>query len=211
MLVRNPEQAKRDRAQREKLIARLEEELEQLKHLDAGKHPKAVCTLRSHPTYGRYLRETKMGQLCIDRAKVKDEERLDGKYLLRTSDDTLTAVDVALGYKQLVEIESAFRTLKTTLELRPVYHRLDERIRAHVVLCWLALLLVRVAELRTGKTWPVIRDRLQRMHLGEFIVGNSKVLRRTETTDEQASILDAMRVCEPPTIFHKDLSEANTT
>ncbi len=211
MLVRNPEQAKRDRAQREKLIARLEEELEQLKHLDAGKHPKAVCTLRSHPTYGRYLRETKMGQLCIDRAKVKDEERLDGKYLLRTSDDTLTAVDVALGYKQLVEIESAFRTLKTTLELRPVYHRLDERIRAHVVLCWLALLLVRVAELRTGKTWPVIRDRLQRMHLGEFIVGNSKLLRRTETTDEQASILDAMRVCEPPTIFHKDLSEANTT
>jgi transposase len=211
VLVRNPEQAKRDRAQREKLIARLEEELEQLKHLDAGKHPKAVCTLRSHPTYGRYLRETKMGQLCIDRAKVKDEERLDGKYLLRTSDDTLTAVDVALGYKQLVEIESAFRTLKTTLELRPVYHRLDERIRAHVVLCWLALLLVRVAELRTGKTWPVIRDRLQRMHLGEFIVGNSKLLRRTETTDEQASILDAMRVCEPPTIFHKDLSEANTT
>ena len=160
MLVRNPEQAKRDRAQREKLIARLEEELEQLKHLDAGKHPKAVCTLRSHPTYGRYLRETKMGQLCIDRAKVKDEERLDGKYLLRTSDDTLTAVDVALGYKQLVEIESAFRTLKTTLELRPVYHRLDERIRAHVVLCWLALLLVRVAELRTGKTWPVIRGQI---------------------------------------------------
>ena len=57
----------------------------------------------------------------------------------------------------------------------------------------------------------MIRDRLQRMHLGEFIVGNSKLLRRTETTDEQASILDAMRVCEPPTIFHKDLSEANTT
>lgn len=206
VLVRNPEQAKRDRAQREKHLARLEEELAQLKHLDRGKHTKAVCALRSHPIYGRYLRETKKGLLRIDRAKVRDEERLDGKYLLRTSDDTLTAADVALGYKQLVEIEAAFRTLKTTLDLRPVYHRLDDRIRAHVVLCWLALLLIRVAELRADKPWPQIRDTLQRMHLGEFILGNASVHQRTETTKEQAAILAAMRVSEPPMFFNIDLS-----
>ena len=82
------------------------------------------------------------GQPHIDKAKVKAEERLDGKYLIRTSDDTLSPVDVALGYKQLYQVENAFRTLKTTLELRPVYHRLEDRIRSHILLCWLALLLV---------------------------------------------------------------------
>jgi hypothetical protein len=110
----------------------------------------------------------------IDRAKVQAEARLDGKYLLRTSDDTLTPADVALGYKQLVEVEEAFRTLKHTLELRPIYHRRDDRIRAHVLLCWLALLLVRVAEMRVEQglgqpySWDRIRIELQRMHLGTF-------------------------------------------
>lgn len=57
----------------------------------------------------------------IDQSKVKKEARLDGKYLLRTSDDRLSPEDVALGYKQLLEVEDAFRTLKSTLDLRPMY------------------------------------------------------------------------------------------
>jgi hypothetical protein len=93
------------------------------------------------------------GHPHIDKAKVKAEERLDGKYLIRTSDDTLSPVDVALGYKQLYQVENAFRTLKTTLELRPVYHRIEDRIRSHILLCWPALLLVRVMENQTGQTW----------------------------------------------------------
>lgn len=99
----------------------------------------------------------------INKTKIKTEEKLDGKYLLRTSDDTLSPEDVALGYKQLLEVEDAFRTLKTTLELRPVYHRLEDRIRSHVLLCWLALLLIRCAENKTKDTWRNMRDKLQRM------------------------------------------------
>jgi transposase len=76
--------------------------------------------------------------------------------------------DVALGYKQLMEVERAFRTLKTTLELRPLYHRKDERIQAHVLLCYLALLLVRISERETGETWARIRAVMKRCHLGEF-------------------------------------------
>jgi len=60
----------------------------------------------------------------------------------------LSPADVALGYKQLLEVKAAFRTLKQTLDLEPVYHRLARRIEAHVLLCWLALLLIRVAETR---------------------------------------------------------------
>ena len=90
---------------------------------------------------GRYLKDTKKGLPKIDNEKIREEEKLDGKYLVRTSDDTLSVEDVALGYKQLIEVEDAFRTLKTTLDIRPVYHRLSDRIRAHVMLSWLALLV----------------------------------------------------------------------
>ena len=129
---------------------------------------------------------------------MKAEEKLDGKYLLSTSDDTLSAEDVALGYKQLHEVEDAFRTLKTTLSLRPVYHRLEDRIRTHVLLCWLALLLVRVASVRTGQTWAELRRALERMHVGEFGSKDGRVLQRTETTPEQAKAFKTLKVKEPP-------------
>jgi len=162
-------------------VEQLRAELAQLKKLKGGPHTKAMCALRSHSVLGRYLVQTAKGNLRIDMSKVRAEERLDGKYLLGTSDDTLSAGDVALGYKQLIEVEAAFRTLKTTLELRPVYHRLDQRIRAHVLLCWLALLLIRVAELRTERTWPTLRTALERMHLGQFATPQGMVWQRTET------------------------------
>jgi len=79
--------------------------------------------------------------LRIDRGAVSSEAHLDGKFLLRTADPTMTAEDVALGFKQLLEIERGWRDMKTTLDLRPVRHRKEDRIRAHVILCWLALLL----------------------------------------------------------------------
>nr|WP_028581890.1 hypothetical protein [Desulfogranum japonicum] len=59
-----------------------------------------------------------------------------------------------MGYKQLIEVERAFRTPKSTLGLRFVYHTKDARIRSYVMLCWLALLLVRVVELEASMTWP---------------------------------------------------------
>ena len=108
---------------------------------------------------------------------------------------------MALGYKQLLEVEEAFGTLNSTLEPRPVYHRLEDRIRAHVLLCWLALLLIRVAESKTGQSWRNLRRVLQQMHLGEFVGKNGGVLQRTQTTPGQREILAALKVVEPPTIF----------
>jgi hypothetical protein len=109
------------------------------------------------------VRQQPSGRLVIDRAKVAAEERLDGKYLLSTSDPDLTAEDIALGHKNLLEAERGFRDLKSTLDLRPVYHNLEPRIRAHVLLCWLALLLVRVAERSTNLTWRRIAIELGRV------------------------------------------------
>ncbi|HUY23826.1 MAG TPA: hypothetical protein VMV09_00795 [Candidatus Saccharimonadales bacterium] len=79
---------------------------------------------------------------------------------MRSSDPSLTAEEIALGYKQLLQVERGWRDMKTTLELRPAYHRKEERIRAHIVVRWLALLLIRVAENRTQDTWRNLRHEL---------------------------------------------------
>ena len=136
----------------------------------------------------------------IDRAKVAAEERLDGKYLLSTSDPDLTAEDVALGYKNLLEAERGFRDLKSTLELRPVFHRLEPRIRAHVLLCWLALLLIRVAERRTGQTWRRIALELGRLHAVTLTGPPAPSSRPPSSPTAQAGILRACELTPPPRI-----------
>ena len=206
VLVYNPEQAKKDQATRERTLQKMEEALLSLGDQRGKAHKKAVCALLAHRTMGRYLRQQKNGVLQIDRARVKAEKHLEGKYLLSTSDDSLSPQDVALGYKQLMEVERAFRTLKTTLELRPLYHRKEERIQAHVLLCFLALLLVRIAERQTGKTWDHIRAMMERMHLGEFASRDGRILQRTELTHEQTNLLKLLNISPPPKIQKMDLA-----
>lgn len=207
VLVRNPQEAAKDKAKRDGIISRIEQELQAIGDLNGAPHTKAVCSLIAHPSYGRYLKTNQKGQPTLNRAKIKAEEKLDGKYLLRTSDDTITTEDVALGYKQLLEVEDAFRTLKTTLELRPVYHRLEGRIRSHVLLCWLALLLIRCAEVETKHTWRRMRRELQRMHLGEFQTADGRVMQTTEPTPLLKQLFRAVKVPQPPRILDICLKE----
>jgi transposase len=204
----NPAEADRDQAQRDDTITRLEGELERIAAArQKAKNPKASaahhraeCALRDHPTLGRYLRQTPTGRLLIDRAKIKAEQRLDGKYLLSTSDPDLSAEDVALGYKNLLEAERGFRDLKTTIELRPVFHRLEHRIRAHILLSWLALLLIRVAERQTSQTWRRITLELQRLHLVTLTGPTGTLQQTTRLTPTQQQILAAASVPAPPRI-----------
>ncbi|BBW98716.1 IS1634 family transposase [Geobacillus subterraneus] len=201
VLVYNPSEAERQRKERETLLESLKEELKGLRQLLNEAHHKATCRLRSHPSYGKYLRQLKDGTLRIDKQAVRDAEKYDGNYLIRTSDDTLSAEDVAIGYKQLVDIEQAFRTLKSTLELRPMYHRLEDRIRAHVLLSWLALLLVRIVEIRTHESWPNVRDECERLMLGHFSSKNGDLNQRTELTVKQAQFFAALGLEPPPKIL----------
>jgi len=202
ILVHNPEEAKKDQATRERTLKKIEEALKSIKEQTGPSHNKNVCALLSHRTMGRYLRQLKTGRIKIDKGKIKEEAHLDGKYIISTSDDTLSPADVALGYKQLMEVERAFRTLKTTLDLRPVFHRKDERIEAHVFLCFLALLLVRVAERRTNLAWDHIKAQMERLHLGEFFSKEGRVLQTTEPTSEQVNILKQIRISPPQRIRH---------
>jgi len=198
VVCRNVHEAARDRARRERALARIAEELAALERKrTADDRRDAEAILLAHPSLGRYLTRRR-GRLIVDQQKVRAEERVDGKFLLSSSDDSLAAEEIALGYKQLIEVERGWRTLKHTLDLRPVYHRTQERIRAHVLLCFLALLLTRVIEVETDKTWPTIRRELERVHLGEFRGSAGRVLQRTETTPAQHEILRALTIDEPP-------------
>ena len=211
VVVRNPQQAKRDKAIRGEILEQVEAEVKRLnaqwaeKKLHDG-HTKAVCALKAHKTKGRYVRELKSGQLRVNRGAVREAARFDGKYLISTTDPSLSAADVALGYKQLLDVERAFRTLKSTLELRPMHHRRPDRIRAHVLLCWLALLLVRVAETETGWTWERLRDELEQIHLVDFRSKDSRFQLASETTPTQREALSRLGI-RPP----KRLQEATLT
>jgi transposase len=123
-----------------------------------------------------------------------------------SSYEHLSAEDIALGYKQLLEVERAFRTLKSTLSLRPVYHSKDDRIRSHVLLCWLALLLVRIAEVETGNTWPKIRRQMQQLNLIEFFDKNGRILQHTELTPDQRHILNKLKIKPPKRVMKVDLA-----
>jgi hypothetical protein len=198
VVCRNPIEARRDQARRERALERIADELAALERKRSAEDRRdAEALLAAHPTLGRYLIRRR-GRLVVDQAKVRAEERVDGKFLLSTSDDSLSVEDVALGYKQLLEVERGWRDFKHVLDLRPVYHRKDDRIRAHVLLCFLALLLLRVAETQARDTWPTIRRELQRLHLGEFDGPAGRVLQRTEVTPAQRTILRALEIPEPP-------------
>src|SRR6516165_877405 len=196
----NPEAAERDAAVRARLLAQLGEMIKDSDKRTRTKRAELRGVISTKPGLNRYLRVTPGGLLRID-AAVKAEENLDGKYLLRTSDPTLPAEDIALGYKQLLEVERGWRDLKQVIDLRPVYHRKEQRIRAHVILCWLALLLIRIAETTTGVTWATIADELDLLTLGTF-TGPAGTFRQTaELTKTQRDLLAKLKIAHPKKII----------
>jgi len=188
VICHNPDGAERDAHIRAQLIAQLEELIAGSDTLPVMKRGELRGKISTKPGLNRYLRVTPGGLLRVDKAKIKLEANLDGKYLLRCSDPHLSAADIALGYKQLLEVERGWRDMKQILDLRPVYHRLEERIRAHVVLCWLALLLIRIIETTTGQTWHHIRRVLDRLHAVTFTGPTGTFRQRTDPTKPQTDL-----------------------
>jgi hypothetical protein len=193
----NPDAAGRDAAIRAELISNLGELIAGTGKLTVTKRAELRGKISTMPGPNRFLRVTPGGLLRVDKTKAKAEENLDGKYLLRCADPQLSAEDIAVGYKQLLEVERGWRDMKSVLDLRPVYHRLEERIRAHVLLCWLALLLVRVAENATGKTWPVMRRELGRIHLGTFTGPAGTFKQCTELSKPARDLLAKLSIDAP--------------
>jgi hypothetical protein len=201
VICHNPDQAARDQQVRANLVAHLEQLIAGSDTWTARRRDELVGSLKTKPGLRRYLRRTRSGLLRVDRTAITREQHLDGKWLLRTSDLTLTGEDLAAAYKQLIAVERGWRDFKGALGLRPVFHYREDRIRAHIQLCWLALLLLRVIENATGDTWRNLRHELDRMHLVTLATNAGQIAQRTTTTAGQQALLRALDLPEPPRIF----------
>ena len=140
---------------------------------------------------------------AVDEAALAQAELMDGKLLLVTNVDDLTPSEVVQRYKALADIERGFRVLKSEIEIAPVYHRLPERIRAHAIICFMALILYRVmrqrlrfanSDLSPEKALAQLR-RIQRhkvrINQAEPISGISTI------SAEQAKVLETLNIRKP--------------
>jgi len=198
VVCHNPDEETRQRKHRHKLITELEAELATMQAHPDGKHSKRACTLLTSSRYGRYLRETKRGKLRIDRAAIADAERYDGKWVITSNDDTLTAADLALGYKQLLRVEACWRQLKSGFHMRPVRHFRPWRIQAHVTISVLSLLLERIIEIRAGDTWRNVNAQLERIKVVEYDRADARVQQTSELRKETIALLAKLGVVAPP-------------
>jgi len=220
IICHNPAQATRDAATRTAHLDRIRTELERIStartkattalagattdkartklEAELAGHAKAECALRDNRALGRYLKQRPDGRLVIDTAKVTSEAKLDGKYLISTSEPHLTPAQIAVAYRNLLQAERGFRDLKSTLDLRPMFHRIEPRIRAHVLISWLALLLIRVAETRTNSTWNQLTTGLTRIHAVTLTGPAGTIIQTTELTDHQTAIYRACQLPTPP-------------
>lgn len=201
VLCHDPEAAERDGAIRARMLAHIEELIRDTDTLSSDMRAEKLrgFTVSRHGRH-RYLRVTDSGQFRVDMGVVKAEEQFDGKYLLRTSDTALSAADIALRYRQLLDVERGWRNMRQVLDPPPGDPHPDGAARADVVLCWLALLLARVTENACHDSWPRLRQELDRIAVGTFTGPAGTFRLRTEITDAQLEILTKLAIDPPPRI-----------
>jgi len=190
----NPDQAKKDAADRQAIVESLKEKLKQ-----------GDKALVGNKGYRKYLKQEKEGAVfSIDEQKMKAEERFDGKWVLRTN-TTYSPEQVAFQYKQLWMVEQAFRAVKSVLETRPIYHKCDDTIRGHVFCSFLALMLMKELLSRLevdGKSfeWDDIKRDLTALREVEITMDGDRYHLRTELRGCCFDILRAAGISVPPTL-----------
>lgn len=191
----NEREAKRDREIRETILNALPAELEAV---NSGKSP---CTILNHAIKKRLVRQLTTGRLVLNKGAIQRESRYDGKYVLRTSNMGLSSGELAQQYKNLFRVERAFRTLKSGLDLRPIYHRVEHRIKAHVFLCILAYTIARHAEVKTGMTWERISQISRRLQAIKISLKNGEIIRTSNVSDKLQQIVNKLDIKTPPEIL----------
>jgi len=188
----NEDQATKDRHDREAVVASLRDALS-----------KGDKSLVGNKGYRKYLRAGGK-QFAVDEDKIKEEARYDGKWVLTTNMD-ISPAEVALKYKQLWMVEDVFRSMKSLLDTRPIYHKCDETIRGHVFCSFLALLLRKELEDRLARRewkleWAdIIRDLDNLVEMEVSISGNGYVF-RGQTSGVAGKVFQACGVALPPTL-----------
>jgi DDE family transposase len=193
----NPEQVEHDRRQRAEIVSALREQLRQ-----------GDKSLVGNKGYRRYLKVEGDSHFVIDEAKLAEEARYDGTWVLRTNTELSTA-EVALQYKKLWMVEQWFRSCKSLLETRPIFHHRDETIRGHVFCSFLALVLRQELQARLAARgfrfeWADIMRDLERVHSVHVAQGSKHYWLRSELENTAGRVFQSVGVAVPPTVQEMD-------
>jgi transposase len=189
----NAEQVRKDQADRKAIVCALEEQL------SAG--PKSMV---GNKGYRKFLKSTG-SRFAIDHRKVKADARFDGKWVLQTDLD-LPAAEIALSYKDLWMVESLFRSAKSILETRPIYHKRDETIRGHVFCSFLALVLLKELygrlEARGWRNveWQRLKDDLEQLEDITVINAGRSFVIRSDLRGDAGKAIQAAGVALGPVV-----------
>ena len=188
----NPKEARKDQADREAILASLEEQLK-----------KGATSLVGNRGFRRYLKSEK-GAFSIDQEKVKLDARFDGKWVL-TTNTRLKAEEVALKYKELWQVEHLFRDTKSLIETRPIFHKCDETIRGHVFCSFLALVLKkelyrRLEAAGNNFEWSDIKQDLKSLQEVTLDEDGKRLAIRTQCQGTCGKVFQAVGVAVPPTM-----------
>jgi transposase len=197
IVCHNDEQARQDQADRDAILEQLREQLK-----------RGGTSLVGNKGYRKYLTAAQGGAFAIDEAKVKRDARFDGKWVLRTDTD-LPTEEVALRYKDLLLVEDAFRTAKSILDTRPIFHKCDDTIRGHVFCSFLALVLMKELQSRLALRgwrveWQQLRDDLDELQELTLPLGTKTFVIRTPPVGEAGRALQAVGIALGPSVHLAD-------
>jgi len=194
----NEEQRRKDAVDRQAIVEHLREQLK-----------RGEKSLVGNKGYRKYLIASGESRFVIDEKKIKSESRYDGKWVLRTNMD-LPASDIAVKYKQLWMVEDIFRTMKSVLETRPIYHKRTETIRGHVFCSFLALILRKDLQKRMESRgwkseWTDVRDDLDNLEEFHVATKGQQFIIRSRTSGEAGKAIQAAGIALGPAVrFEKD-------
>ena len=195
VVCRNLDEMKKDAANRATIVAALDRQLK-----------KGDKSLVGNKGYRRFLKNPQGDGFAIDRAKVEEDAKFDGVFVLQTNAN-LSPLEAMLVYKQLWTVERTFRTTKSLLDTRPIYHKLDETIRGHVACSFLALVLKKELEDRLAAvdkgaraSWPAVIADLDSLTETEVEQDGKRFLLRSAPRPGASLPLSALGVALPPTM-----------
>jgi len=199
IVCHNEDQAKKDRADREAIVAALHDQLR-----------RGAKSLVGNKGYRKFLKTRSGGGFEIDEAKIESEARFDGKWVLQTDTD-LTATECALKYKELWMVEQLFRSMKSIIAARPIYHQSDQTICGHVFCSFLALVLLKELQARlTARGWQVewqrVRDDLDALEEITIRTRGRTFVIRSETQGDAGKAIQAAGVALGPIVRLEDPS-----
>lgn len=196
LITYSDKRARKDKADRERL-------LEKAKYLLQDK-----SKIRSSNKRGgkKYIQEIKQADWSLDNAAIARDEKWDGYYGIQTSEKDLSVSEILSAHRTLYKIEESFRIMKSTLEVRPIFHWTEDRIKGHFVICFLAFLLERTLELKLQHIdMPAspqkIRDALNSMQFAEVEIQGEKFLVKTKSHELAPKILRQLKIQSPKNII----------